>query len=86
MAIRGPKKFTPEELQELKKLQENLNNLSYQFGQLKINKIKLQDQEDYLKNQLSSLSKEETEVAKKLTDKYGKGNLDLETGEFIPID
>ena len=86
MAIRGPKKFTPEELQELQTLQENLNTLSYQFGQLQISKLKLQDQEDYLKTQLSSLSKKEAETAKNLTDKYGKGNLDLETGEFIPID
>jgi len=86
MAIRGPKKFTPEELTELKSLQETLNTLSYQFGQLQISKIKLKDQEDYLKNQLSSLSKKEEEIAKTLTNKYGKGNLDLETGEFIPID
>jgi hypothetical protein len=86
MAIRGPKNFTPEELQELKKLQENLNTLSFQFGQLQISKIKLQEQEDFLKNQLLSLDKEETEIAKRLTDKYGKGNLDLETGEFAPIE
>jgi hypothetical protein len=86
MAIRGPKKFTTEELQDLKTLQENLNSLSFQFGQLQISKIKLQDQEDYLKNQLLSLNKEEAKMAQKLTDKYGKGNLDLETGEFIPVD
>tara|TARA_R110001592_G_scaffold96806_1_gene277676 strand:- start:470 stop:730 length:261 start_codon:yes stop_codon:yes gene_type:complete len=86
MAIRGPKKFTKEELQEIKTLQENLNTLSFQFGQLQISKIKLKEQEDYLKNQFLSLNKEETNVAQKLTDKYGKGNLDLETGEFIPVD
>ena len=86
MAIRGPKKFTPEEIQELQNIQENLNSLSFQFGQLQISKIKLQEQENYLKVQLDSLSKKESELAKKLTDKYGKGNLDLETGEFIPVD
>ena len=86
MAIKGPKKFTTEELQELKTLQENLNTLSFQLGQSQISKIKLQEQEDYLKNQFSTLSKEESNMAQKLTDKYGKGNLDLETGEFIPVD
>ena len=35
---------------------------------------------------LVTLNKEEADMAKNLTDKYGKGNLDLETGEFIPID
>ena len=44
MAIKGPKNFTPEEIQELKKLQENLNTLSFQFGQLQISKINLQEQ------------------------------------------
>ena len=86
MAIKGPKKFTQEELKELQDLQEKLNTLSFQFGQIQISKIKIQNQEDYLKNQLASLTTEENEVAKKLTDKYGKGNLDLETGEFIPVD
>ena len=86
MAIKGPKKFTQEELKELQDLQTKLNSLSFQFGQLQISKIKLQEQEDFLKNQLASLNKEETNVAKKLTGKYGKGNLDLETGEFIPVD
>ena len=85
MAIKGPKKFTPEELKDIQTLQNKINALSFQFGQLQISKIKLQDQEDFLKTQLSSLDKEESDMAKKLTDKYGKGNLDLETGEFIPI-
>ena len=36
MAIRGPKKFTTEELQKIKTLQENLNSLSFQLGRLQI--------------------------------------------------
>ena len=86
MAIKGPKKFTSDEIKELQELQNKLNTLSFQFGQLQISKIKLQEQENYLKSQLGSLSKKEIDIAKKLTDKYGKGNLDLETGEFIPVD
>ena len=49
-------------------------------------KIKKGKQEEILKNMLVTLNKEEADMAKNLTDKYGKGNLDLETGEFIPID
>tara|TARA_R110001606_G_scaffold367213_1_gene522643 strand:- start:466 stop:726 length:261 start_codon:yes stop_codon:yes gene_type:complete len=86
MAVKGPKTFTPEELKELKTIQEDLQSLSYQFGHLQISKIKIQEQEDYLKDQLLSLNNKETETAKKLTDKYGIGNLDLETGEFIPVE
>ena len=52
MAIKGPKKFTPEELKDIQTLQNKINALSFQFGQLQISKIKLQDQEDFLKTQL----------------------------------
>ena len=86
MAIKGPKKFTSDEIKELQELQNKLNTLSFQFGQLQISKIKFQEQEDFLKSQLNSLNQEETKTAKKLTAKYGKGNLDLETGEFIPVE
>ena len=86
MAIKGPKKFTPEELQELQEMQNKLQALSFQFGRLQMSKIKLEEQDEILKNRLTSLNKEEAKMAQKLTDKYGKGNLDLETGEFIPVD
>ena len=85
MAVKGPKKFTPEELQELQEIQTQISDLSFQFGRLQISKINLKRREAYLENKLNDLNKLESDMAKKLTDKYGKGNLDLETGEFIPI-
>jgi hypothetical protein len=84
MAVKGPKKFTTEELQQLQDLQNKINQVQMQFGQLQMAKIKLQDQENYLKENLSKLNQEEATIAKTLTDKYGKGSLDIETGEFIP--
>ena len=86
MAIKGPKKFTKEELQELEEIRVKLSDLSFQLGRLQISKINLKKRESYLENELNNLNKVESDLAKKLTDKYGKGNLDLETGEFIPID
>ena len=84
MAVKGPKKFTTEELQKLQDLQNNINQVQMQFGQLQMAKIRLQDQEDRLKDNLKNLNEEEATIAKTLTDKYGKGSLDIETGEFIP--
>ena len=84
MAVKGPKKFTTEELQSLQDLQNQINQNQIQFGQLQIAKIRLQDQEDVLKGNLKDLNGEEATLAKNLTDKYGKGSLDIETGEFIP--
>ena len=43
-------------------------------------------QESFLKSQLKMLEEKETNLAKQLSDKYGKGSLDTETGEFTPVE
>ena len=80
-----PQAFSQQELNEIKDLRDKVNQLSFQFGQLSIQKIKLEEQEISLKNQLNLIEKEESNLAKKLTTKYGKGSIDLETGTFTPL-
>jgi len=80
----SPTIIPSQDIDKIKKLQENLTSIGTQFGQIKIAKMKLEDQEVVLKKQLDLLSKEENSIAKAFTDKYGKGSLDVETGEFIP--
>ena len=81
----SPVSFSPEELNELKQLRSELSNMTAQFGQLTINKIKLEEQETILKKQLAELEQKENTLAKSLTNKYGMGSIDLETGTFTPI-
>tara|TARA_R110001592_G_scaffold162284_2_gene395410 strand:- start:1280 stop:1573 length:294 start_codon:yes stop_codon:yes gene_type:complete len=81
----SPQSFTEQELNEIKKLRDEINTLSFQFGQLTMQKIKLEEQESNLKIQLKSTEKKESNLAKKLTNKYGKGSIDLKTGTFTPI-
>jgi|TARA_R110001583_G_scaffold61535_6_gene181733 hypothetical protein len=85
MAINSTQKFTKEELDELSNLQTEVNKLTAQFGSLHIAKIKLEKEESLLENQLVILEKKEKEIAKTLTEKYGKGSLNTETGEFTPV-
>ena len=80
------KKFTPEEVQELQDLQTQISQLTLSFGQLGLSKIKLEEQESFLKSQLKMLEEKEINLAKTLSDKYGKGSLDIETGEFTPVE
>ena len=80
------KKFTPEEVQELQDLQSQISQLTLSFGQVSLSKIKLEEQESFLKSQLKMLEEKETNLAKTLSDKYGKGSLDIETGEFTPVE
>ena len=63
-----------------------INQTTVQFGQLAINKLKLEEAENTIKKQLSELEKEEINIAKSLSDKYGKGSLDIETGTFTPAE
>ena len=80
-----PQSFTPEELNQLKELRSEIGQLTAQMGQLYINKIKLEEAELKLKKELVIIEKKETDIAKTLSDKYGKGSIDLVSGTFTPV-
>ena len=86
MAVKQAQKFTEEELKALKTLQNQSQLATLQFGQLYLTKLKLEEKETNLKNQLKQLEQEEAKIAQQLSDKYGKGSIDIETGEFTPIE
>ena len=80
------KKFTKEELDSLRSFQSRMEQVVNQLGRVHLSKIKLDEQEDLLKNEIKNIEKAEQELAQTLTNKYGKGSLDIETGTFTPID
>ena len=61
-------KFSDEELTSLKSLQEGYTEKQAQFGQLKVQKLLVQEQD----------------LVKQLNEKYGPGSLDPATGVFTP--
>ena len=77
-------KFTETELKDLKDLQVQMDNITIQLGQLGLAKINLDNQETLLNKQVSDLRAKEAEIAQRLSSKYGKGTLDVESGEFTP--
>ena len=81
----SPQRFTDEELNEIKELRKELNELTIHMGSLFINKIKLEEAEDILKKSLKEVEGKEANLAKKLSTKYGKGSIDVETGTFTPV-
>ena len=83
---KDPVQFTNEEITKLRTLQSKFSNATVQFGQLKISQLKLEESETILKSALAELEKEEATLAKSLTEKYGKGTLDIETGTFNPTE
>ena len=81
------KRLTSEELSNVKTLADKLNEITTNFGQLKIEKINLITQlaaldelEKDLDKQYIELKEKEYTLSKELSDKYGNGTLNLETG------
>jgi len=84
-------KFTEKELQSLADLQTKYNQVTNRFGQLTIAKINLEKQsealeeEEYkLNDELENTRNEEQELLQNITEKYGPGTLDPQTGVFTP--
>ena len=77
-------KLTQEELQQLTDIQQKRDNLMFELSQIGILKINLQTREDRVKDFHKELITEENAVGQQLTEKYGDGSLNLETGEFVP--
>ena len=81
-----PQKFTQEEINSLKGFQTRLDNIITQFGRINLSRTKLDEQENLLKDEVKKIENEEIELAQKLSDKYGRGSLDIETGTFTPAE
>ena len=79
-------KFTKEEIDNLRNFQARMDQVLLQLGRIHLSKNKLNEQEDILKSEIKKLETEEIELAKSLSEKYGKGSLDIETGTFTPIE
>ena len=79
-------KFTEEELTQVQNIQRSYTSLQTQFGQLKLAKIRLDAQESDLKLNLRDIQSEEKKFLDGITEKYGQGSLNPETGVFTPTE
>ena len=84
-------KFTEDELKSVGDLQVKYNTVTNKFGQLAIAKLNfekqhevLEDEEFKLQEELELVRTEEQEVLSGITEKYGPGTLDPQTGVFTP--
>ena len=77
------KVLTQEELQEVKDLQIENSNLISQFGELEVVIQNLSLRKEELIVKLKELKDKEVKIGQTLQDKYGDGNIDIETGEFV---
>jgi hypothetical protein len=86
------KQFTQEEINQIKELQTNYQQIGLELVQAKLAIIQIkqqlteyEQQETSLIDKISTINKQEQEFVTQLQQKYGKGELDLSTGVFTPI-
>ena len=79
-------KFTEEELKQVQNIQVSYQNVQNQFGQLKLAQIRLDNQEVDLEEALKQVQSEEKKFLDGITNKYGQGTLNPETGVFTPTE
>jgi len=77
------KVLTPEELQQLKTIQEQRFTLTEQFGIIELRIQEFTLQKEHLISELKKLRQDETKIGETLQQKYGDGSINLEKGEFV---
>ena len=84
-------KFTEDELKSVEDLQVKYNTVTNKFGQIAIAKLNLEKQQESVEEEefkvheeLEAVRTEEQEVLTGITEKYGPGTLDPQTGVFTP--
>tara|TARA_Y100000401_G_scaffold105102_1_gene97473 strand:- start:10 stop:306 length:297 start_codon:yes stop_codon:yes gene_type:complete len=83
-------KFTDEEMKELKQIQESYVEVQNNLGQTQVSILRLEQQrenlfnyENSLKEKFFKVQEDEKKFIEKVTEKYGDGELNPNTGEFI---
>jgi ribosome-binding ATPase YchF (GTP1/OBG family) len=74
------KKLIQEELDLVKQLRKEYNEIVIAVGELELQLSSLEKEKQRLLSLYSSISSRETELAQTLNEKYGSGTINLETG------
>ena len=78
--------FSKEELKQLQEVKDKYDALTIQLGQIELEQLVLTTSKETIVTSFNELRITETQLANTLTEKYGKGQLNLETGVFVSED
>ena len=81
-----PIKFTSEEIQEIQDLQQLYTAVVNQAGQVHLEEITLHERKGQVEANFEEVKRKEQEILSNLNNKYGQGSINLETGEFTPVE
>lgn len=75
-------KVNDSDLNEMKDLQMKFAKLAQEFGAIEFRILSMENQKTQIKEAYYELEKMSQEIEKKFIYKYGRGNLDMSTGEI----
>ena len=86
------KKLTEEEITKIKEMQTQYNktvfdlgNVEAQLNEIATHRINMETEKSGILSDLNTLLKHEKELLTSLQEKYGVGNINIETGEITPF-
>ena len=85
-------KFTKDELNSIEELRNNYNSVTNALGMLEVSRMQTEKRLETIKSdkirletQYEQLTMVEKELINSLTEKYGQGSIDINSGVFTPI-
>jgi hypothetical protein len=80
----NPIHIEPTEKDEAIAIRREFLDIAQQLGRIELAKWALEKERKAVEQRFDALEKRESEFLSALTKKYGQGQLNIETGEFIP--
>jgi predicted nuclease with TOPRIM domain len=85
-------KFTKDELNSIEELRNNYNSVTNSLGMLEVSRMQtekrletIEGDKIRLETQYEQLTMAEKELINSLTEKYGQGSIDINSGVFTPV-
>ena len=85
-------KFTEDELKSINEIRQTYAGVQNAFGRVGISRLRinqdiqnLDNYENELSQKFNDTQQQEKELLDKITEKYGDGQLDIQTGQFTPV-
>ena len=79
-------KFTDDELKSIEEIRVKYAEITNRFGQISLTEYNLDKQKEQAHADFETVRGEEQKVLNAITEKYGPGTLDPNTGVFTPSD
>ena len=79
------KKLSQQQLQQVKDIQQKNQSVVQELGQIEILKLQLKKRQQTAQQYLEDLLEEQQTFAQEIESTFGKGSIDIETGDFTPL-